>query len=82
MLDDLAVEAPGATIIYKGATNTLTEKLIVQEVVALNLDFALPENLTVRVSNCGEPNAFYDPITVEIVVCEEFAGWLRKLSVD
>lgn len=82
VFDDLAVDAPGTSMIYDGATDTLAEKLVAEEVAALNRDFSLPQNLAISVASCGEPNAFYDPETVEIIMCAEMVNWLRELPVD
>ena len=46
---------------------------------ALNADFDFPEQINVRVDACGEANAFYDPATVEIIMCAEFEAHLRDL---
>jgi hypothetical protein len=82
VFDDLAVDAPGTSMDYDGATDTLAEKLVAEEVAALNRDFSLPQNLAISVASCGEPNAFYDPETVEIIMCAEMVNWLRELPVD
>jgi hypothetical protein len=82
VFDELAENAPARTLKYVGGTKTLTEQVISAEVGALNEDFALPSKLIIRVEACGEPNAFYDPQSREIVVCSEFEGWLRALPLE
>ena len=62
-----------------GGADTLTAALIEAEVAALNADFDFPEQINVRVDACGEANAFYDPATVEIIMCAEFEAHLRDL---
>lgn len=57
----------------------LTVAVIASEVTALNADFVLPEPVTVRIEECGQANAFYDPNTVEIIMCIEFEDHLRAL---
>lgn len=64
-----------------GGTETLTEKLIMEEIGSLNEDFAFPNKLTVAVEECGEPNAFYNPDEVRVVMCTENAEWLRYLPL-
>ena len=49
------------------------------EVASMNNDVSLPQELTVRVSNCDEANAFYDPADVSITFCEEFIPHLEEL---
>jgi hypothetical protein len=42
-------------------------------------DFALPRPVTLRVAECGEPNAFYDPDPGEIIFCYELADHFAGL---
>ncbi|WP_415404213.1 DUF4344 domain-containing metallopeptidase [Tateyamaria sp. SN3-11] len=77
-LDEIAGQ--GATLRFDaGGFDGLTAAVIGGEVDALNGDFNLPEPVTVRVESCGEANAFYDPGTVEIIMCVEFEDHLRAL---
>ena len=82
VLDDLAAAAPGDSLVYRGRAQTLTEQLVAQEVAVLNAEFEFPVQLGISVQSCGEPNAYYDPQTIEIVMCAEFAQWLRDLPLD
>lgn len=82
VLDDLAQDAPGTSMVYQGRKETFAQQLVAQEVAALNQDFILPKTLRFSVQTCDEPNAFYDPETVEIIMCEEMVDWLRTLPVD
>ena len=79
--EGLAEKAPTQSVVYEGGTETLFEKMIMEEVVALNEDFVFPNTLTVAVEECGEPNAFYIPDEVRVVVCTEYAEWLRYLPL-
>lgn len=77
-LDEIAGQ--GATLRFDaGGFDGLTAAVIGGEVNALDGDFNLPEPVTVRVESCGEANAFYDPGTVEIIMCVEFEDHLRAL---
>lgn len=82
VFDDLAEHAPGTSMVYNGATDSLLQQLVANEVADLNLDFVMPETLLFSVQTCDEPNAFYDPKTVEIIMCEELVDWLRALPID
>ena len=81
VFEELAENAPAQSTVYEGGTETLFEKMIMEEVVALNEDFVFPNTLTVAVEECGEPNAFYIPDEVRVVVCTEYAEWLRYLPL-
>ncbi|MBU1174932.1 MAG: DUF4344 domain-containing metallopeptidase [Alphaproteobacteria bacterium] len=37
----------------------------------ISASFALPRPITIRATQCGEPNAFYDPETEEVSICYE-----------
>ncbi len=58
---------------------TLTARLLADEVKALNELFAFPETIEVITESCGEANAFYDLGTKQIIMCEEFEDHLRRL---
>lgn len=80
--EGLAENALAQSIVYEGGTETLFEKMIMEEVVALNEDFAFPNTLTVAAKECGEPNAFYILDEVRVEMCTEYAGWLRYLPLS
>ena len=80
--EGLAENAPAQSIVYECGTETLFEKMIMEEVVALNEDFAFPNTLTVAVKECGKPNSFYIPDEVRVEMCTEYAGWLRYLPLS
>ncbi|MGJ8628624.1 MAG: DUF4344 domain-containing metallopeptidase [Sulfitobacter sp.] len=82
VIDDIAQAGAGETIQYEGTAKTLTERLISDEVAALNAEFSLPETLKVEVKACDEANAYYDPETVSITICSEFESHLRILATE
>lgn len=43
-------------------------------------NFRWPEPVTVRVEDCGEANAFYDPADVSIILCAEMVRFLREIE--
>jgi len=61
-------------------------KLFDQQVADLNQLFAWPRDLDVRMENCGQANAFYDPTEGAIIICYEFVDSemesLRKVYDD
>ncbi|WP_415921474.1 DUF4344 domain-containing metallopeptidase [Tateyamaria sp. SN6-1] len=78
VMDDIAGAGDSLRFDAGGAAS-LTADVIGAEVAALNADFRFPEVITVRVEPCGEANAFYDPSTIEIIMCDEFEAHLRRL---
>lgn len=55
-------------------------RVISDEVDALNAQFSFPSQIVVRVESCGEANAFYDPADTTIVFCLEFVSHLQDLE--
>lgn len=49
-------------------------KLFDLVVASLNAKLALPRNLPTRFAECGEANAFYDPLIKSITMCYELIG--------
>jgi hypothetical protein len=45
------------------------------------MDFDLPRDILILATECGMPNAFYDPETGEVVFCYELAQYFRDLIV-
>lgn len=80
ILDEMTDRGPGKTIRFKGRTDSLTAKLLKQEVDDLNALMSLAGRLTVEVEACGEANAFFDPETSTITLCREFEANLRRLA--
>jgi len=80
VFEEMSEGAPAQTLVYVGGDQSLTEQVVSAEVEALNEDFALPVKLTVKVEDCGEPNAFYDLGAIEVVMCAEFEDWLREIA--
>ena len=73
------IAGAGETLRFEATADSLTADVIGAEVAALNADFALPADVSVRVEPCGEANAFYDPGAVAIIMCTEFEDHLRSL---
>lgn len=80
VLDELGENGGGGSIVYVSAGDSLTHRLVAEEVAALNADFRFPVTLTVRVEPCDEANAFYDPQDVSITMCTEFEPYLHGLA--
>ncbi|MEM6557968.1 MAG: DUF4344 domain-containing metallopeptidase [Pseudomonadota bacterium] len=79
VLDEMADRGGGSSFRYEGGVESLTERLIEAEVRSLNSEFQLAGDLTITIESCGEANAFYDPATAEVVMCEEMEDHLTNL---
>lgn len=76
------MEAGGAKVLFipgKMLGADVVNGILGPEVVSINNDIRLPGDLAVRVEDCGEANAFYDPADVSITVCAEFVAHLEAL---
>ncbi|WP_245897226.1 DUF4344 domain-containing metallopeptidase [Roseobacter denitrificans] len=80
VLDEIAAEAPGESLVFTGDATSLLGAVLAEEVAALNADFVLPESVHLSVQDCDEANGFYDSETREIILCSELDGYLRALS--
>ena len=49
---------------------------------SLNAMFALPQDVTLKVTECGEANAFYDPETTSIELCYELIDQLNVIYTE
>ncbi|MEO0912736.1 MAG: DUF4344 domain-containing metallopeptidase [Pseudomonadota bacterium] len=76
-----AMEASGGEVpmVFVGEDDGIAGRVIAAEVAAMNAEFALPEEVLVRVEACGEANAFYDPEDISITFCAEFVPHLRGI---
>ena len=48
----------------------------------LDRSLKLPYDVTLRATECGEANAYYNPATKEVIMCYEFADYLMKLGIE
>lgn len=69
------------TVDFDSQGNAIAE-LLSAEIAELNKDFSFPEQLTVVVEACGEPNAFYEADTRRIVMCKEFVPHLQEVAAE
>lgn len=53
--------------------------LLAEEVKSINERFGLPEEVTVKVADCGEANAFYNSEDKTITMCTEYAQNLQDM---
>ena len=81
-LDPLEEKAPGKALRFEADPADSISILIAQEVDDLNELFALPKAVDVRLQDCGEVNAFYDPQISEITLCTEYVDWLWQQAGD
>lgn len=75
VLDEMS-ELSGKLLFAQPATGFFAQA-VAEEITALNSVMGFPNDLRVRVEPCGEANAFYDPQTQSITMCEEFEAHLR-----
>ena len=72
-----------ATPALETSTRDRAFEILAENIAAV---FALPRDLTLRVADCGEANAYYEPENATILVCgellPEFASWAADLEPD
>ncbi len=79
IFDEMDAQKEGVPMVFVPGTGdgaAVVNALLADEVASMNSDVKLPVEVTVRVDECGEPNAFYDPSEQSITFCSEFVGHL------
>jgi len=78
-MNDLSTGVPMVFQPGSGADSDIINRVLAAEVDSMNADLKLPEEITVTVTQCDEPNAFYDPQEVSITFCTEFVAHLEEI---
>lgn len=82
IFDEMDTARTGVPMRFDGEASAdagVLNRLLSEEIAALNDDLNLPRELLVKVESCGEANAFYDPEETAIIFCTEFIPHLRDL---
>lgn len=82
VFDRMEKQDSGAPIVFvagEGPEAKVANRILEDEVSGMNEGLKLPQKLTVKVESCDEPNAFYDPKDVSVILCTEFVGHLNEL---
>lgn len=82
IFDEIDEQKKGVPIVFqpgKGPHSEILNQILSEEVKGMNEALKFPEKLTVKVESCDEPNAFYDPRDVSVIMCTEFAEHLEEL---
>ena len=68
----------------KPAADAFRESGVFEQVAeTLNANYALRSKVNFRAQRCGEPNAFYDPSSVEVIFCYELMDdFIAMISED
>lgn len=74
-----SAHVPMTFVAGTGPEADVIKRVLEPEITSLSRDLKLPKQLTVKVESCDEPNAFYDPQDVSIILCTEFVGHLIEL---
>jgi hypothetical protein len=76
----------GVDVVYEDAgdyaefAQALEDYQLLEYVAAtIDMSFDLPGPVTIRATQCGEPNAFYDPSASEVIYCYELAEYMYYL---
>ena len=75
-------QTTGEPMIFEAGSGhdaAVSNRVLAAEVANMNGDLKLPQSVTVRVIDCDEANAFYDPQDISITFCNEFVPHLEVL---
>jgi hypothetical protein len=68
---------------YEAFASELKSRHIMEDLAAfLQTNFALPDGISMRATQCGEPNAFYDWGEHTMTYCYELAAQMYQLDAD
>ncbi len=74
---------PTGAVPLPPSREALTNSGLIQSIAAeLNAMFALPRDIPVKLTACGEPNAFYDTGAQAISICDEWVDYLGEAFAD
>lgn len=82
VFDEMDAQPSGHGMVFRAGTGKYAEianRVLAAEVSSMNEDFTLPQEITVEVASCDDPNAFYDPDDVLITICAEVVSHLMNL---
>lgn len=82
VFDEMDAQNVGVPMVFEAGSSAhsdLANDILEAEVLNMNRDLKLPEEILVRVTSCGEANAFYDPQNLSITFCSEFIPHLEDL---
>jgi hypothetical protein len=84
MLDGLEPTADTKGLRLEGADPDTdpVAAILQEEIRSINEAYGLPQEITVRIEDCGEANAFYFPGEYRITICSEYAAELARLYRD
>ena len=87
-LQGLPAKGASVSVVYEDTSTYAADKSLLQSAKLLEIladsrgQFAIPRPITLRATECGEANAFYDPEAGEIVYCYELADNFRSLYLQ
>lgn len=82
VFDDMDAQVTRVPMVFiegRGPDADVPNRLLMEEVRAMNEELRLPWEISVEVASCDEANAFYDPSAVSITFCTEFVPHLEDL---
>jgi hypothetical protein len=79
LLESAAWRADGKGLVLIGDKTHPLARLMADEIANLNQIYSLPEEISVQVTSCGEPNAFFSAEDMMITMCTEFVDDLAYL---
>jgi hypothetical protein len=79
-LDEAMAAGPGESLVWEGGADSAYATLLQDEIDYFNGILTLPAPLTIRIAECGESNAFYDPADQSVTMCTELIDDLERLA--
>jgi hypothetical protein len=71
---------PVTNYLYQGVADRLKARHVLEELRRFLAPLRLPTQLSVRTSQCGQTNSWYEPGAGGVVICYEFIDWMERLA--
>ncbi len=71
---------PPTNYLYQGVADRLKSRHVLEELRRFLAPLRLPTTLSVKTTQCGEANSWYEPHGGGVFICYEFVDWMERLA--
>jgi hypothetical protein len=70
---------PVTNYLYQGVADRLKARHVLEELRHFMAPLRLPTKLSIKTSQCGQTNSWYEPVN-GVIICYEFVDWMERLA--
>jgi Putative metallopeptidase len=71
---------PVTNYLYQGVADRLKSRHVLEELRRFLAPLRLPTALSIKTTQCGETNSWYEPHGGGVFICYEFVDWMERLA--